>query len=79
MGLINQESKEYSNIEQQSLACFRVVPFGLIFLGPPCSLFVAASSSVHRRQPWRLEGDTSRFCVRLANQVWRNMVALMKH
>lgn len=55
-----------------------LVPFGIAFCGPPCSLFIGASSSVHRRRTWRLYGDCSRFCVRLANAIWSNWAVCMQ-
>ena len=52
----------------------RIVEYGVVVGGPPCSLLVAASSSVHRRRPWRLLGDTSNSKVRLSNRIWENCV-----
>lgn len=55
----------------------RLVPGGIFFGAPPCSLFVGASASLHMRsifQPW---GDTAAFSVRLSNRIWRNMVPRM--
>ncbi len=46
--------------------------------GPPCSLFVWLSSSVHKRRPGRLLGDTSVRKVRLSNLIVENLVALLR-
>ncbi|CAK9055567.1 WD_REPEATS_REGION domain-containing protein [Durusdinium trenchii] len=55
-----------------------LVQFGIIVAGPPCSLFVAACASVHRRRADQVLGDQSRMSVRLGNQIWINVVALTK-
>ena len=47
----------------------------LLSMTPPCSLFVAASQSIHCRCPERLEGDPNRTVVRLANVIWKNTVS----
>ena len=47
----------------------------LVCAGPPCSLFIGASSSVHMRRDWRLEGNTGVFKVRLANRIWQKFVS----
>ena len=46
--------------------------------GPPCSLFVFLSSSVHRRGVGHELGDTSRVQVRLANLVVENTIVLLE-
>ena len=51
---------------------------GLVLLGPPCSLWVYMSSSVHRRSARnKFVGDTSKYVVRSANCVVRNTVLLL--
>ena len=46
----------------------------LLMCAPPCSLFVGACASVHRRT-WRNPyGNIQVFKVRLANRIWANMV-----
>lgn len=51
----------------------RLVPGGMFFGAPPCSLLVGASSSVHRRSDFNVLGATYVFCVRLSNRIWQNM------
>ncbi|CAK8996437.1 unnamed protein product [Durusdinium trenchii] len=51
---------------------------GAIIAGPPCSLFVNACVSLHRRASWRLRGDESVWKVRLANRIWKNFAQLIK-
>eukprot|EP00442_Polarella_glacialis_P054099 CAMPEP_0115142078 /NCGR_PEP_ID=MMETSP0227-20121206/59937_1 /TAXON_ID=89957 /ORGANISM="Polarella glacialis, Strain CCMP 1383" /LENGTH=333 /DNA_ID=CAMNT_0002550599 /DNA_START=75 /DNA_END=1076 /DNA_ORIENTATION=+ len=51
---------------------------GCVVGGPPCSLFVFMSSSVHGRWALRPEGDVSRLKVRLSNLIVRNMAAVLK-
>ena len=53
------------------LAC-RVRPRGLVAGGPPCSLFIFLSSSVHQRSQENLLGNQQNSKVRLANQIVRN-------
>ena len=55
-------------------ACARLHPDALICCAPPCSLFSAASQSVHQRCVERPEGNLRNFKVRLANRIWSNMV-----
>ena len=57
----------------------RLLPGALIVLGPPCSLFVWMSSSVHCRSELRPMGDESRFVVRMANAISRNTVSCQVH
>ena len=52
----------------------RLVTGGVIIAGPPCSLHVAASQSVHRRSWKNLFGDTNNMRVRLSNLLWVNFV-----
>ena len=54
-------------------ACLiRLVHGGILICGPPCSVFVAASQSVHRRSMSKPQGDTRLACVRLSNIIWSN-------
>lgn len=52
----------------------RLLPNALVLLGPPCSLFVFLSSSLHKRSPLLSEGDITRYAVRMANAIIRNTV-----
>ena len=51
---------------------------GLLVAGPPCSLWVYMSSSVHRRSKHAPEGDVANAKVRLANLVVRNVTVLLR-
>lgn len=56
----------------------RLLPGALVAAGPPCSLFVAACQSIHRRSmcnPW---GNTANQKVRLANRIWKNFCVVLK-
>ena len=48
---------------------------GLVAAAPPCSLFVPACASVHKRSIARPRGDQRNFKVRLAGRIWTNFVA----
>ena len=50
------------------LGVLRVVPDGIIHLGPPCSSFVWMSSSGHRRGPQQPYGDESKSFVNVGSQ-----------
>ena len=50
---------------------------GLILLGPPCSLWVFMSASVHRRTKCNTEGDCTKEAVRSANLLVRNICFLI--
>ena len=52
----------------------RLHPDGLIAGAPPCSLFTAASSSVHKRTKLHPCGDLGNFKVRLAQRIWGSFV-----
>lgn len=52
----------------------RLVTGGVIIAGPPCSLHVAASQSVHQRSWKNLYGNTENMRVRLSNLLWVNFV-----
>ena len=54
-----------------------LVPAALVLLGPPCSLWVFISSSIHRRTPTNATGDITRKCVRAANCLVRNVILLL--
>eukprot|EP00973_Karenia_brevis_P096390 12431535-Karenia_brevis.AAC.1 len=45
--------------------------------GPPCSLFIFLSSSIHKRTKIHPEGDTSVACVRKANVIAENYTVLL--
>ena len=57
--------------------CRCEAPLGMILCGPPCSLFVFMSSSVHRRSGFIPYGDQSKRCVRAMNQLLINLVVLL--
>jgi hypothetical protein len=46
--------------------------------GPPCSLMVGASASVHMRRTWRLLGNQANAKVRLSNAIWMNMAPMLQ-
>ena len=50
----------------------RLLAGGIIISGPPCSLMVAASQSVHRRTWTNLMGNIQNKRVRLSNILWSN-------
>lgn len=52
----------------------RLVRKGLCMAGPPCSLCVSASQSVHMRSYSKPLGDTQWWKVRLSNRIWINFV-----
>lgn len=56
----------------------RLVPGGVIVGGPPCSLFVWISSSVHKRTRQLPLGDETNFKVRMANRLTRNMATCLR-
>ena len=51
----------------------RLMNGAMLVLAPPCSLFVPACSSVHRRTVANPEGNQAVLKVRLAQRIWRNM------
>ena len=51
----------------------RLMNGAMLVLAPPCSLFVRACSSVHRRTVANPEGNQAVLKVRLAQRIWRNM------
>ena len=57
--------------------CLALVPGGLILAGPPCSLYIFLSSSMHQRSKARPLGDTCNAKVRLSNLIVSNMCQLM--
>jgi len=57
----------------------RIMEGGLLLGGPPCSLFIFLSSSMHRRSPAMPRGDESRRAVRLSNLVVDNCVVILTH
>ena len=56
-----------------------LVPGGVVLAGPPCSLYVFLSSSVHRRTIARPLGNTDHTKVRLSNLIVSNMCVAMKN
>ena len=52
----------------------RLLPHALCMAGPPCSLHVSASQSVHCRAEGQLLGNVNNFKVRLSNRIWSNFV-----
>ena len=50
-----------------------VVVGGLLMWGPPCSMFIFLSSSVHQRSSRRPQGNEKNMLVRFANIIVRNM------
>eukprot|EP00435_Cladocopium_sp_Y103_P072988 s131_g42.t1 len=59
------------------LGC-RLAPNGLCMAGPPCSLHVSASQSVHERSEICLQGNCKNFKVRLSNRIWRNFAEFLR-
>ena len=54
-----------------------IVQFGFLMCGPPCSLFIFLSSSVHKRsksQPW---GNPEKGSVRRANVIMINLAIIL--
>ena len=58
-------------------AVMRLKQHGLLFAGPPCSLFVFMSSSVHRRSARHPRGDERNFKVRLSNLIASNTTVVV--
>lgn len=52
----------------------RLHPEGLIAGAPPCSLFTAASSSVHKRTKLHPCGNLANYKVRLSQRIWGSFV-----
>jgi len=55
----------------------RLIDTGMMMVSPPCSLFVAASASVHCRSVSQPEGAQSNFKVRMSQRIWLNTVAFL--
>lgn len=53
----------------------RLVNKGIVAAAPPCSMYVAACASVHRRTKARPQGNHRNFKVRLAGRIWKNTVS----
>lgn len=49
-----------------------------LICAPPCSLFSPACASVHKRNWFRPEGDTTVFLVRLSQQILSNFAVLLR-
>lgn len=58
--------------------CLRLLPYGLLAAGPPCSLFVWLSCSVHRRHVVGPAGDESLVKVRLSNYITENLAVIIR-
>lgn len=56
----------------------RLMPQGIVVAGPPCSLFVFLSKSVHQRTEARPWGQIKNSKVRLANQIIKNTVVFLR-
>lgn len=56
----------------------RLMPRGVVVAGPPCSLFVFLSKSVHQRTEARPWGQLTNSKVRLANQIVKNTVVFIR-
>lgn len=57
------------------MACWcRLLPNACVLMGPPCSLWIFLSSSLHKRSLWNTWGDCTQRCVRMSNQIVRNVV-----
>lgn len=55
----------------------KLLPFGILVCGPPCSLFVSACQSVHTRSLTNIYGNTRNLRVRCANAIWTNFAIIM--
>lgn len=58
--------------------CLRLLPFGMLAAGPPCSLFIWLSCSVHKRHLYGPAGDQSVPKVALANIITENLATLIR-
>ena len=56
----------------------RLKPGAMVMAGPPCSLFIYLSSSIHQRRVGLEEGDVRHHSVRLANLIVANMMVLLQ-
>ena len=56
----------------------RIKPGGVIVAGPPCSLFIFLSSSIHRRSRRRPWGNQEYRSVRLSNCIVKNMTTFLQ-
>ena len=50
----------------------------MVIGGPPCSLFIFMSSSVHMRSEWNLDGAVDNTKVALANLIAENMTVFLR-
>lgn len=57
--------------------CLRLQKGGIVVAGPPCSLFIWLSTSLHRRTWGQEEGNTSVHSVRLANLIVENFITVL--
>lgn len=60
----------------RSIAKPRLVSGGIAVCGPPCSMFVSASQSVHQRRLGNIWGDEGNLRVRCANRIWLNFAGI---
>jgi hypothetical protein len=51
-----------------TIAC-SILPFGFAMLGPPCSLWIFLSSSIHKRSPANRAGDYANLLVNFSNMI----------
>ena len=65
----------YVKLQLLEALYLRLVPGGAVVAGPPCSLFVGACQSIHRRTRSCPLGDTRNLKVRLSNLIWDNFAA----
>ena len=63
---------------QFGLSACRLLPNAAVLLGPPCSLFVYLSSSLHKRSILGAWGDVRIKSVRMANQIVKNTAAWLQ-
>lgn len=63
------------HLDLRSPLRFRLTWQGILVCGPPCSLFVQACVSVHRRTKQNVWGNLNNFRVRCANRIWINFAS----
>ena len=67
--------KGFKNILELGLS---LMVGGIALAGPPCSMFIFLSSSMHQRTLWNPLGDTSLAKIRMANMIAKNTVWLLE-
>eukprot|EP00435_Cladocopium_sp_Y103_P006427 s521_g2.t1 len=60
------------------LLVLRLLPYGLISAGPPCSLFIFLSASVHLRHSLGVRGNEKNRKVKLANFITENLATCIR-